>query len=311
MFAAFLLAIPLLFSLWGNASIADREVFEPADIAPGRFATIDGVTMHYQLWGNPGADRTGAPIVLIHGFASSSLEYFRLAPILAGSRSVVAVDLAGFGFSERLLEAGPQYSHRGQAELVAGLLDGLGISRADVVGASYGGAIAGQLALDRPSLVRQIVFLDAQIYAEGSGPGGIVARLPLGLNRALTWLTLGGGPLSSRLFDLACFEVAACQAGGDLTEIFTPPTTIRGNVRGLIAFSRSPADQRLPTEVVAIRQPALVIWGRHDAIVPPENGVRLAEDLPNARLVFIENAGHVPHIERPAETARLILDFLP
>lgn len=311
MFAVFLLAIPLLFSLWGNASIADREVFEPADIAPGRFLTIDGVSIHYQVWGDPSADPTGAPLVLIHGFASSSLEFFRLAPILAETRSVVAVDLAGFGFSERLLRASPTYSHRGQAELVAGLIDGLGLRRADVVGASYGGAIAGQLALDRPDLVRHIVFVDAQIYAAGSGPGEFVARLPLGLNRALTWLTLGGGPLSSRLFELACFEVAACQAGGDLTAVFTPPTTIEGNVRGLIAFSRSPTDQRLPAEVGAIRQSALVIWGRHDAIVPLENGLRLAEELPDARLALIEDAGHVPHIERPAETARLILDFLP
>lgn len=310
MFAVFLLAIPLLFSLWGNASIADREVFEPADIAPGRFLTVDGVNIHYQVWGEPSADPSGAPLVLIHGFASSSLEFFRLAPILAGTRSVVAVDLAGFGFSERLLRASPAYSHRGQAALVAGLIDGLGLHRADVVGASYGGAIAGQLALDRPDLVRRIVFLDAQIYSAGSGPGEIVARLPLGLNRALTWLTLGGGPLSSRLFELACFDVAACQAGGDLTAIFTPPTTIEGNVRGLIAFSRSPTDQRLPAEVGGIQQNALVIWGRHDAIVPLENGERLAEELPNARLALIEDAGHVPHIERPAETALLILDFL-
>jgi pimeloyl-ACP methyl ester carboxylesterase len=100
--------------------------------------------------------------LLLHGFASSSLEFFRLVPVLAPRRSIIAVDLLGFGFSERVSETGSYFSQRGQAAIVSSGLDALGVRRVDIVGTSYGGAIAGEIALDDPSLVRRLVFIDAQ-----------------------------------------------------------------------------------------------------------------------------------------------------
>jgi pimeloyl-ACP methyl ester carboxylesterase len=310
MFVALIVAIPLLFSLWGNSQLDQQEIYQPADIAPGHMIAVDGLQIHYQTWGNPNADPTGAPILLIHGFASSGQEFFRLAPLLAARRSVIAVDLLGFGFSQRVTEPGPYFSKRGEANLVAAVLQRLGIQRVDVVGASYGGAIAGELALDHPNLVRRVVFMDAQIYDEGRRGGALAARLPFGINRAVTWLTLGGGPLSTNLFDFACHDAAACLGDGDLIEALRPPTEIRGNVASLIAFSQSPRDQRLPDDIAQIAQPALVLWGDDDRILPPADGERLANDLPNAQIIWIAEAGHVPHIERPAEVATAILTFL-
>lgn len=307
---AVLLALPLVFSLWANSGIERQEIYEPAQVAPGQLVSVDGFQLHYRTWGDPHGDPTGAPILLLHGFASSSLEFSRLAPLLAGQRSVIAIDLLGFGFSQRVAEPGSYYSQRGQAALVAATLDAIGIDRVDVVGASYGGAVAGQLALDDAPLVRRIVFLDAQIYAEGSAGGAFVARLPFGINRALTWLTLGGGPLTTRLFQAACYDDAACLGDDDLLQTLELPTQIVGNVAALIAFSRSPREQRLPAELGGISQASLVIWGEADAIVPPSEGERLAADLPDASLRWIAEAGHVPHVERPHVVATEILDFL-
>lgn len=269
--------------------------------------------MHYQVWGDPVSNPNGTPLVLIHGFASSSQEFFRLAPLLSEQRTVIGVDLLGFGFSQRLDRPDPRYSQRGQAALVAGLLDALGVAEADVLGASYGGAVAGELALARPDLVGRIVFVDAQIYGEGAvgeGNRGYLARLPFGLNRALTWLTLGGGPLATQVFDLACHDVEACLADGDLIEAVRPATTVRGNVDALLAFAQTPEIRRLPDDISAISQPALVIWGRHDRIILPENGQRLVADLPDAQLEWIESAGHIPHVEQPQAVAALVLAFL-
>jgi len=310
MFAAVLIAVPLLFSLWANGSIDRHEIYEPADIAPGHFAIVDGFQLHYQIWGDVQSDPTGAPIVLLHGFASSSLEFLRLAPLLAERRSVVAIDLLGFGFSERVPEPGDYYRTDGQAELVASVLDALGINRADVIGASYGGAVAGQLALNHPPRVRRLVLIDAQIYGQGNAGGEFVASLPFGLNRAVAWLTLGGGPLSSRLLSAACHNPGACLGDDDLLDALRQPTQIVGNVASLIAFSRSPRDQRLPAEIGGITQPTLIIWGEHDTFIPPADAERLAEDLPDARIQWIPEAGHVPHIERPIPVAAAILGFL-
>lgn len=310
MFTTLLIAIPFVFSLWANGSLDRQEIYEPAEIAPGHIVSVDGFQLHYQTWGAPGSDPTGAPILLLHGFASSGNEFFRLAPILAENRSVIAIDLLGFGFSQRVPEPGDYFSHQGQAALVSRVLEVLGIQKADVAGASYGGAIAGQLALDHPSQVRRLVFIDAQIYMEGNVGGELVANLPFGFSQALTWLTLGGGPLTTRLFEVACYDPVICLGDGDLIDNLGPPTQIKGNVSSLIAFSRSPQNQSLPANVAQITQEALVIWGEEDAIIPTADGVRLAQELPNAHLQWIMRAGHVPHIERPDMVAAAIIGFL-
>lgn len=307
---ALLVVIPLSFSAWANERIRQQEIHDPTEDAPGQFVTVNDYRLHYQAWGDPIADPTGAPILLIHGFASSGLEFGRIVSTLSLTRSVLAIDLLGYGFSQRLAEPSADFSQRGQVALVRGVLDKLGLAQVDVVGASYGGAIAGQLALDDPARVRRLVFIDAQIYEVGSTGGEGVANLPFGLNRALTWSTLGGGPLSATLLQAACYNVAACLGNGDFTTERNKITQIRGNVDSLVAFSRSPRDQRLPAEVTKIIQPALILWGRNDAIIPPANAERLAHDLPNAQLHWIEQAGHVPHIEKPDEVASAIVAFL-
>lgn len=304
---ATLLALTGGFSLWANARIAALETRDPADGAPGRIVAVRGYGLHVQELG--GTTRSGVPLMLIHGFASSGAEFSRLAPLLAGRRLIVP-DLLGYGHSQRVVEPTADYSHRGQAALLAGLLDELGVETVDVAGSSYGGAIAAQFALDYPERVRRIVFIDAQIYQVGNAGGQAVAELPFGLNRALTWSTLGGGPLAPLLLASVCYDLDACREGGEFAGARAKLARIKGATDALIAFSRSPRDQRVPTDLGQVRAPALVMWGREDQVVPPEDGERLARDLPDARLEWIEAAGHVPHVERPTEVSALMTGFL-
>lgn len=308
--AAVLLALIGGFSLWANARIAALETRDPAEGAPGQIVEVRGYRLHVQTLGAAQADPAGVPLMLIHGFASSGREFGRLAPLLADGRRLIVPDLLGYGYSQRVVEPTADYSHRGQAALLAGLLDELGVETVDVAGSSYGGAIAAQFALDYPERVRRIVFIDAQIYEVGNAGGQAVADLPFGLNRALTWSTLGDGPFSSFLLSSVCYDIAACLEAGEFAGARTELSRIRGATEALIAFSRSPRDQRVPAEIGQVRAPALVIWGRADQIVPPQDGERLARDLPDARLEWIEAAGHVPHIERPDVAAGLITAFL-
>lgn len=312
--AAAFLAVGLLaaVALWSwsvNGRIAATEVDDPALNAPGEFARVQGYRLHFQRVGDPLTDPTGAPIVLIHGFASSGQEFGRLLPALAEARSLIVPDLLGFGFSERVLTPVPAYSHRGQAALLKDLLDQLGVTQVDLVGSSYGGGIAAQFSLDYPERVRRIVFVDAEIYGTGEG-NGAVAYLPFGLNRAVTWTALGGGPVAAQLAELACADAAACLGDGEFTAARAHLTRIRGNTDALIAFSQTPRDKRLPDEIGQVTAPALVVWGEQDQIIAPEFGERLAAALPDARLEWIARAGHVPHLEQPAVVAPLILDFL-
>lgn len=303
------LAVALVWSAVTNQQIDAFETLDPAEVATGQFAVVQGYRLHYRLSGDPARDATGAPIVLIHGFASSGYEFSKLIPDLAARRSLIVPDLLGYGFSQRVTEPAPAYTHRGQAALLKGLLDQLGVDRADLVGASYGGAIATQFALDYPERVRRIVYLDGQVYDVGGGGFALIPKLPFGLGRALTWNTLAGGPGAAALLGVACVRPERC-ADATLGEARAKIVRVRLTTEALLAFSSAPRDVYAEADVAKVSQPALVIWGEQDAIVPLERGRRLARELPDARLEVIADAGHTPHLEQPARVTPLVLGFL-
>src|SRR5262245_32422186 len=119
-----------------------------------RFADVDGVRVHYQEAGEP----TAPALVLIHGFASSTLVWSKVFLRLAAAGfRVIAIDMLGFGYSGKPRNG--EYTIAGQASLLIGLLDHLKIKRATLVGSSYGGAVAATCALDYQQRVRKLVLI--------------------------------------------------------------------------------------------------------------------------------------------------------
>jgi pimeloyl-ACP methyl ester carboxylesterase len=107
-------------------------------------------------------------------------------------------DLLGFGHSQRVELPAHEYSHAGQAALLAQLVQELGLKSVDAAGSSYGGGVAAQLALDFPGMVRRLVIVDGQVYELGGGLFQAMGRLPWGIGSALTrkalvfpWLSNG------------------------------------------------------------------------------------------------------------------------
>ena len=124
--------------------------------ANSHFVSVDGARIHFQEFGNAGDQ----PIVLIHGYTASTYVWRSVAPHLADAGfHVIAVDLLGFGFSEK-----PRwfdYSIDSQSRMISRFMDRIGIGRAVVVGSSYGGAVAATLALDYGERVEKLVLADA------------------------------------------------------------------------------------------------------------------------------------------------------
>src|SRR5450432_3467845 len=106
-----------------------------------RFVTVEGVRVHYQEAGAADAP----PLILIHGYSSSTLVWSEvLLQIAAAGFRVIVPDLLGYGYSGKPRRS--EYSVKSQARMIVGLLDALGIARADLVGSSYGGAVAATCA---------------------------------------------------------------------------------------------------------------------------------------------------------------------
>ncbi|HKA86555.1 MAG TPA: alpha/beta fold hydrolase, partial [Haliangiales bacterium] len=125
---------------------------------PGRFLSIGGNRVFYHRRGR------GRPLVLVHGWMVSHWAWRHVIPSLAGDYDVVAIDLPGFGESDRPSPSEYRYDAPAFAETLIGVLDSLAIERATLVGHSMGGGVALYAAARRPERVERLVLIDALVY---------------------------------------------------------------------------------------------------------------------------------------------------
>jgi len=284
-----------------NRELDAGESYQAAAIAPGQIITVNGRRLHVLVKGDLRADPTGAPLVLLHGFsASGHTTWLPWAEQLADRRSLVLVDMLNFGYSERITTPDDDLTHQGQAALVNGLVEALGLQRFDLVGWSMGGAIATQYTLDYPAKVRAIAFVAGHIYGfDRFNPFKMLGDLPLGIGRALSWNSAGGSPNG--------FVARTCQETGQQCN-WLEPLLIEDTIDGLRAISATPQRTRLPDDIPLIDKPVLVIAGELDNIVPLADNEKLAEVL-DAELFVAAGAGHWPAEQEPERVATHMLEF--
>jgi pimeloyl-ACP methyl ester carboxylesterase len=268
-----------------------------------RFVEIDGIRVHYQEAG----EKTNPALVLIHGFASSTLVwskvFLRLAQ--AGFR-VIAVDLLGFGYSGKPRNG--EYTIAGQAALLMRLLERLGIKRAILVGSSYGGAVAATCALDHSQRVEKLVLIGTvnnnqplryKLMRVFSSPvlGDVVSPLLIGSRRLLR-------KRMKRVYDRHSWVLDERRV--DARHF---PLRASGTQRAIIRTVRSWDAERISRDAHLIRQPTLLLWGENDREIPLADGERLHQEIPGSRLVVFLNCGHLPHEEYPEAFTRVLTDF--
>src|SRR5882724_11671313 len=113
------------------------------EVPQSQFVPVGGQLVHVEQAGQ------GEPVVLLHGFGASTYSWRKVIPALSASHRVVAIDLNGFGYTERPKERAA-YTREGQVALVLGVMDALGIDRAHIAGHSYGGGLSLYLATIHP-----------------------------------------------------------------------------------------------------------------------------------------------------------------
>jgi pimeloyl-ACP methyl ester carboxylesterase len=247
----------------------------------------------------------GPPLVLLHGLAGSIFEWRHLLRPLSFRRRVIALDLLGAGESEK--PAGADYSIGAQARRVERLLDTLGLGRIDVLACSFGGGVALRLAQDRPERIGRMALLAPLCYADRV-PWYVAPCLLPGLETAAELVKLGW--LVAKVARKAS-PVAAALNDGELESVFAELNAPGGRaslirwVKGALASDA----EEFQAGLRRIASPVLLIWGRGDPTIPVEHGRRLLTDLPFASLVELA-AGHVPHLERPADVLSLVEGFL-
>ena len=239
------------------------------------------------------------PILLLHGFDSSILEFRRLFPRLAPQRETWAVDLLGFGFSDRSVPTSPEAIQQHLYEFWRQILQQRSLI---LVGASMGGAAALDFTLRYPEAVQQLILLDSA----GVQPGPVIGKFlfpPLDrwavefLRRPDVRRSISRNAYANP--DRFVTEDAEACAALHLEE----PNW----AESLKSFTKSGGYPSFRARLPQIQTQTLVVWGEQDKIVGTKDAEVFQRSLANSRLVWIPESGHVPHLEKPEETAQAIL----
>jgi len=267
------------------------------------FIDVDGVRVHYQEAG----DEHAPAMVLIHGFASSTLVWSKVFLKLAASGyRVIALDMLGYGYSAKPRNG--EYTIPGQAKLLTRLLDHLGIPRAILVGSSYGGAVAATCALDYPERVEKLILVGAvnnnrplefTLMRLFGSPvfGDVVSPLLIGSRRLLR-------RRMKRVYDR--HEWVLDERRVDARHL---PLRAAGTHRAIIRTVRGWDAERISRDAHLIKQPTLLLWGENDLEIPLADGERLHAEIPGSRLVVFLKCGHLPHEEYPEAFTNIVTDF--
>jgi pimeloyl-ACP methyl ester carboxylesterase len=268
-----------------------------------RFIDVDGVRVHYQEAG----DENAPALVLIHGFASSTLVWSKVFLALAkqGYR-VIAVDMLGYGYSAKPRNG--EYTIAGQAKLLTRLLDCLGIKQAILVGSSYGGAVAATCALDYGDRVEKLVLvgtvnnnrpLSYKLMRVFGSPvfGDVVSPLLIGSRRLLR-------RRMKRVYDRHSWVLDERRV-----EARHLPLRAAGTQRAIIRTVRRWDAERISRDAHLISQPTLLVWGENDREIPLADGERLHAKIPRSRLIVFLDCGHMPHEEYPEAFTNVVIDF--
>ncbi len=295
-------AVVLVVLVAVNALVTDAET-KPAEVTVpgGRILQLQGGDLQVA----EGGPRDGSPIVLIHCFTCAIDWWDGMRPALERRHRVVAVDLLGFGGSEKPASG---YSMEDQADLVAEALSRLEVEGATVVGHSLGGTVAVALAEQSPDLVARLVIVDQAPNNDD------YERKGLPLTAELTFLPVLGPALWRVTPDFAVKDGlgAAFAPGYDVPDEFVEDfrrQTYTSYDESAPAeddyVSEEPLDGRLRRAGVSL----LAIFGADEQLYDPRKALAAYAALPRSRTRLVRGAGHSPNVERPALTAGLVLGF--
>ncbi len=252
--------------------------------------------MYYEVHGQ------GEPLLMIMGFGGSVLDWgWVLPPKLAERYRIIMFDNRGAGRSDQ--PPGP-YSIKQMADDAANLMDALGLESSAVFGASMGGMIAQELALNYPGKVKRLIL--GCTSAGGSGrvmdpeiQAYLEPRTDMTLYQMLWWSAPAGFPQE---FIDAHRDIVERKIQSDLIY----PSGLPAYKAQLAAFKAHDAYSRLPS----LQMPSLILVGDRDILIPPDNSRILARIIPGAQLKVIKGAGHIFWISHPGETFFMLADFL-
>jgi pimeloyl-ACP methyl ester carboxylesterase len=283
-----------------NLIISKAEDKARFTLPTSHFINFRGAEIHYTDEGH------GVPVVMIHGFGGSFLNWNKLDARMNSEYRVIRVDLPGFGLSDLPEPNGAMTNFVQQyRDFMTFFIDTLHLDSLYVVGNSMGGMMAWGTAVDHPDKVKKLVLIGAAGYDLEKITNNVARFMKMPLIRSFF---LRGLPLSSS-------EGSAKKVYADATKINHESVKNNnmiwnrdGNIQAacdIVSCGHYPDS----TLITKIQCPTLIIWGKQDQIVPLDHAYRFQRDIKGSQLVIYDTCGHCAMIERPDETAAAIKAF--
>lgn len=261
-------------------------------------------SMHIERYGHG-----GAPVVLLHGFGTSSFIWRNIAPEIAlANRTAFAIDLFGYGESDRPFDA--DFSIAAQAEFVDRALTALRLPRATVVGLDLGGAVALRLAASRPERVDKLFLVNP--IALDEIPAGDVTTLQRNTARFAFRVSkgiLGVAPILGELLRRSVADEA--HMPDKLVARYLAPYVGEEGLNHLLLLARSIDDEDMQDiNLRSLPQSTLILWGDQDPWVTPKFADRLADTIPGSRVIHLPGVGRLVPEESPESLLSVLLEFI-
>jgi pimeloyl-ACP methyl ester carboxylesterase len=274
---------------------------------PVRFCTIHGYQRAFVCFGK------GPALLLIHGIGDSSDTWQPVLDELGRHHTIVAPDLLGHGRSEK---PRADYSIAAYANGMRDLLSVLEIDRATIIGHSLGGGVAAQFAYQFPERCERLVLVDSGGIGRSVSPFLRLAAVP-GVDALMPFFGLPLVRTASRL-TAGVLRHLSTGLGRDAEELLAvfdalPDTAAR---TAILRTLRSGVDWRgqvitmLDRAYLAEGMPTLLVWGRHDAIIPLGHGRLAHAAMPGSQFEIFDDAGHFPHHSDPAKFVQIVSEFI-
>lgn len=252
----------------------------------------------------------GAPLLLLHGLGASTFTWRHVMPSLARDHRVIALDLKGFGRSDKPIDH--RYSAADQAELVAAFIAKRGLTGVTLIGHSFGGTVALLAALrfaQQPGRIDRLVVIDAPALEQDFPGAAALVRAP-----ALPYAAMRLTP--PEVLARAMLRIVRAP-GRSVPEAdirgYAAPYYTQGSRHAFVATVQAILDDntsRMGARYRHVTPPTLVVWCRRDRIVPLATGRRLVRLLPNAQLATLGRCNHLPQDEVPGALLAKLQPFL-
>lgn len=297
---ATVVAVLALVAFWLWTPDRSRAALETKYLeSPKDMCDVGGVRLHVRDRGPKGAPA----VLLLHGFGSSLQTWDAWAPVLARDHRVIAIDLPGSGLSPP--DPSGNYRDTRTVALLNALLDTLKVQRTSLVGNSIGGRMAWRFAAAHPDRVDKLVLVSPDGFASPGFDYGKAPEVPAVMKamRYVMPMMLVRQSLAPAYADPAALTDDRLVRYDDLLRAPGGRDALLARMAQTVLVDPAPLLRQ-------IRAPTLLVWGNRDALIPIANAADYLRWLPDARLVTLDGAGHLPQEEDPERSLAAVAAFL-